>query len=81
MFNTNEYRIAPGFQGEHAYTWKDKPHRLVYDLAGEVERYQNTIQERIGALTVCMALSACDRELYNAWESERTFLQGLLNGE
>lgn len=36
--NTNDYRIAPGGEGPQAYQWKDKPHRLVYDLCREVER-------------------------------------------
>ncbi len=39
-FDTNEYRIDPGGDGEHAFDWKDKPHRLIYDLCGEVERLQ-----------------------------------------
>lgn len=39
--NTQDYRIAPGGEGPQAATWKDKPHRLVYDLCGEVERLQD----------------------------------------
>jgi hypothetical protein len=38
MLNTHDYRIAPGGDGPHAATWKDKPHRLIYDLCREVER-------------------------------------------
>jgi hypothetical protein len=36
--NTDDYRIAPGNRGPQARTWKDKPHRLIYDLCEEVER-------------------------------------------
>jgi hypothetical protein len=34
---TNDYWRAPAGEGPQAATWKDKPHRLVYDLVGEVE--------------------------------------------
>jgi hypothetical protein len=37
-YTTEDYRNAPSGIGPLAATWKDKPHRLVYDLAGEVER-------------------------------------------
>jgi len=40
--NTNDYRIAPGGEGPHAATWKDKPHRLIYDLCREIERLTGT---------------------------------------
>lgn len=36
--NTEDYRYAPGGEGPQAATWKDKPHRLIYDLCTEVER-------------------------------------------
>lgn len=36
--NTDDYRRAPGGEGPHADTWKDKPHRLIYDLCAEIER-------------------------------------------
>lgn len=29
---TRDYYMAPSGEGELAATWKDKPHRLVYDL-------------------------------------------------
>jgi hypothetical protein len=38
MLNTNDYRNAPSNIGPQAATWKDKPHRLVYDLCSEIER-------------------------------------------
>lgn len=34
---TSDYRLAPSGEGPLAYTWDDKPHRLVYDLCGEVD--------------------------------------------
>lgn len=40
LFNAHEYRLAPSGIGPHAFTWKDKPHRLVYDLCHEIERLQ-----------------------------------------
>lgn len=36
--NTQDYRLAPSGEGPLAHEWKDKPHRLIYDLCGEVER-------------------------------------------
>jgi hypothetical protein len=36
--DTDDYRTAPGDRGPKAFTWKDKPHRLVYSLCEEVER-------------------------------------------
>ena len=34
---TYECRLAVSGEGPRAYEWKDKPHRLVYDLCGQVE--------------------------------------------
>jgi len=54
--NTQDYRLAPSGDGEQANTWKDKPHRLVYDLCSEVERLQQKLeiaainQDRLGKL-------------------------------
>ena len=36
-FITHDYRLAPSGEGPHAHDWKDKPHRLVYDLSSEVD--------------------------------------------
>lgn len=36
--NTADYRLAPGGEGPLAATWRDKPHRLIYDLCAEIER-------------------------------------------
>lgn len=38
---TNDYRNAPGGDDPLGATWKDKPHRLVYDLCSELERLNN----------------------------------------
>lgn len=35
---TYDCRAAIGGNGPLAYTWQDKPHRLVYDLCREIER-------------------------------------------
>lgn len=45
MFDTLRYRFAIGGEGDLAGAWADKPHRLVYDLAGEVERLQGALLE------------------------------------
>ena len=37
---TYECRLAPSGIGPLAYTWSDKPHRLLYDLCHEVERLE-----------------------------------------
>jgi hypothetical protein len=34
----NNYMLAPGGDGPQADTWKDKPHRLIYDLCAEITR-------------------------------------------
>jgi hypothetical protein len=39
-FDTRSYRLAPSGEGEQAHQWKDKPHRLIYDLCTEIERLQ-----------------------------------------
>ncbi len=36
----DDYRSAVAGNGPHAAEWQDKPHRLVYDLAGEVLRLE-----------------------------------------
>jgi len=35
--NTNDYRSAPSNEGPLAAQWKDKPHRLIYDLCSALE--------------------------------------------
>lgn len=38
-YSLNEFHLAPSGAGPLAYTWKDKPHRLVYDLIAAVKYY------------------------------------------
>jgi hypothetical protein len=49
---TYECRIAIAGEGERAYDWSDKPHRLVYDLSRQVEadaiRIEELIRQRDG---------------------------------
>lgn len=40
----NNYMLAPGGGGPQASTWKDKPHRLVYDLCAEIKRLREEKQ-------------------------------------
>jgi hypothetical protein len=35
---TYDCRMAVSGQGDRAYEWTDKPHRLVFDLCAEIER-------------------------------------------
>jgi hypothetical protein len=44
--DTRDYRLAPSGVGPLAAEWADKPHRLVYDLCGEVERLRDVIAAR-----------------------------------
>lgn len=37
-FTLDDYRNAPGGVGPLAAQWKDKPHRLVYDLCAVLEQ-------------------------------------------
>ena len=51
MLNIEHYRLAPGGEGDGILvgTWKDKPHRLVYDLCDEVARLRASKAELLGA--------------------------------
>lgn len=43
---TDDYRYAVSGQGEFGtlgYEWADKPHRLIYDLCGEVDELREKI--------------------------------------
>lgn len=44
-----DYRNAPSGIGPLAHTWGDKPHRLLYDLATEVERLQVLLRDVVVA--------------------------------
>ena len=40
-----DYWAAPGGVGNQAYNWSDKPHRLLYDLIGEVMHLRAEIEQ------------------------------------
>ena len=44
---TYECRLAIAGEGERAYDWSDKPHRLVYDLSRQVEADAIRIEELV----------------------------------
>ena len=46
---TQDYRMAlsgEGAFGTLGYEWSDKPHRLVYDLCGEIDHLQALLDAR-----------------------------------
>ena len=48
-----DYWLAPACEGELAYTWSDKPHRLIYDLIAYcmyLENERNILEEQINTL-------------------------------
>lgn len=54
---TDDYRAALSGEGEFGslgYDWSDKPHRLVYDLCGEVD------QARTQAIDDCIKVVASE---------------------
>jgi len=40
-----DYWAAPCEEGNQAYNWSDKPHRLLYDLIGEVMHLRAEIEQ------------------------------------
>lgn len=48
--NINDYRNAPQGVGPMAGEWKDKPHRLVYDLCAEVALMRVEVDKLAGAI-------------------------------
>ena len=53
-----DYRNALSGIGPLAYEWKDKPHRLVYDLISEINNLTNFYSTRISQLEGSLNLSA-----------------------
>jgi hypothetical protein len=45
---TYVYRFAISGEGPEAYTWEDKPHRLVYDLCARIEELEHFIGHQLG---------------------------------
>lgn len=50
-YTTDDYRNAPSGIGPLAATWKDKPHRLLYELCREVERLTAAVATKAGPPT------------------------------
>lgn len=44
-YTTKDYRDAMGGEGPLAYQWKDKPHRLIYDLCHEIEHLRRQLKQ------------------------------------
>lgn len=57
--NLDDYLNAPSGGGALAAAWKDKPHRLVYDLVSEVKRLRATLADQ--AIVLRRVLSDNDR--------------------
>lgn len=47
--STDEYREGPLGFGTLGHTWRDKPHRLVYDLCDEVDALRETVKSLVVA--------------------------------
>lgn len=41
--NSRDYRDAPNGDGPHATAWKDKPHRLLWDVCDDLDRLQSQL--------------------------------------
>ncbi len=54
------YYLAPGGEGEHAETWKDKPHRLVYDLVKLASEARSEVETARRAGYLCGLATAKD---------------------
>ena len=52
---TYECRMAISGEGERAYEWRDKPHRLVYDLSRQVEADADRIKQLEAKLIIAVA--------------------------
>ncbi len=44
MLNTKDYKDGVYGEGPEAEQWADKPHRLVYDLCGEIDRLRKELR-------------------------------------
>lgn len=69
-----DYHHGVAGKGPHAYTWEDKPHRLVYDLTYELAELRNEItgHERVvGELRTEIEALAKDAGRYR-WLQKQT---------
>jgi len=53
----DDYRLAPSGDGPHAFTWKDKPHRLVYDLVRIATNLRNALRPFIDATSLHVSVT------------------------
>ncbi len=53
--NVDEYKNAPSGVGPQAVTWKDKPHRLIYDLCAEVEELRRELRNDSERLRIILS--------------------------
>lgn len=74
---TDDYRDAlsgEGGFGSLGYEWSDKPHRLVYDLCGEIDLLRTRIAEIEAALREARSMLSCcgldepDDEMQASWD-------------
>lgn len=80
---TDDYRAALSGNGEFlslGYEWTDKPHRLVYDLCGEVDYLQSLLAETLPALRRQHAMTAGGRKKSDALGLVRR-VENALGGE
>lgn len=54
--NTEDYRVAPSSEGPQAGKWRDKPHRLVYDLCSAVEALRRQAEQMVCRLCGAKAI-------------------------
>ncbi len=68
---TYELRLAVSGEGPRAYDWTDKPHRLLWDACGALERAEERLRqavlaEREACALVCEQVTAAWSEIeYN----------------
>ena len=65
-----DYLNAPSGIGPHAFTWSDKPHRLLYDLLAEIQRL-NLIAE-IQRYNPVIPFVRCERynPVHDGWHEQ-----------
>ena len=51
-----DYRSALGGNGPIAAQWKDKPHRLVYDLCNEIDRLNAKLPKTVDGVTIILGM-------------------------
>jgi hypothetical protein len=69
--NLQDYRDAVSGKGPRAYDWEDKPHRLIYDLCGEIEILRAHLTEAAASYTHARRLAQAepDENALARWRS------------